>query len=85
MVRDKQDDEDDSDDEQDRRVAAAGCFTAVRRVVSAIKRDKGVLQQILPVIYPLLAHSVSADGYIVLDEGLECLNTVINYAFNKKE
>lgn len=36
-------DNEDDDDEEERQLAAAGCVTAIRRIIEAINKDKAAL------------------------------------------
>jgi hypothetical protein len=74
------DDNDDEDEAEERLLAAAGCVTAIRRIVEAINKDKVGLAQILPIIYPILMHSLTPDGLDAIDEGLDVINIFIYYA-----
>ena len=71
-----------SDGEEEKMLAAAACVTAIRRIVDACNKDKNGLRQILPIIYPILQHSLTEDGLDVIDEGLDCINILIYHAFD---
>ena len=74
---------DNDDDAEEKALAAAGCVTAMRRIIEAINKDKQGLQNILPIIYPILMHSLTPDGLDAIEEGLDCINIMIYYAFDK--
>lgn len=74
---------DDDDEAEEKALAAAGCVTAIRRIIEAINKDKQGLVQILPVIYPILMHSLTPDGLDVIEEGLDCINIFIYYACDR--
>lgn len=73
-----------SDGEEEKMLAAAACVTAIRRIVDACSKDKNGLRQILPIIYPILAHSLTEDGLDVIDEGLDCINILIYNAYDQE-
>jgi len=77
------DDNDDEDEAEERLLAAAGCVTAIRRIVEAINKDKVGLAQILPIIYPILMHSLTPDGLDAIDEGLDVINIFVYYACDR--
>ena len=66
--------DDDDDAEEERALAAAGCIAAIRRILEALNKDKAGLAQILPIIYPILMHSLTPDGLDAIDDGLDCIN-----------
>lgn len=78
MVTDDNNDDDDAAEEQ--ALAAAGCVTAIRRILEAVNKDKAGLHQILPIIYPILMHSLTPDGLDAIDDGLDCINIFVYYA-----
>ena len=71
---------DDEDEQEEQALAAAGCVTAIRRIVEAINKDKNMLASILPIIYPILMHTLTPDGLDSIDEGLDVTNIFIYYA-----
>jgi hypothetical protein len=77
------DDGDDDEDAEEKALAAAGCVTAIRRILEAINKDKNGLARILPIIYPILLHSLTPDGLDAIDEGLDCINIFIYYACDR--
>ena len=77
------DDNDDEDETEERALAAAGCVTAIRRIVEAINKDKEGLATILPIIYPILMHSLTPDGLDAIDEGLDVINIFVYYACDR--
>ena len=79
-----EDNGEDDDGEEERALAAAGCVTAIRRILEAINKDKAGLGQILPIIYPILMHSLTPDGLDAIDDGLDCINIFIYYACDKE-
>ena len=74
------DNDDDDEDVQERELAAAGCVTAIRRIIEALNKDKAGLRQLLPIIYPILIHSMTPDGLEAIEDGLDCINIFIYYA-----
>ena len=70
--------------EEEKYLAAAGCVTAIRRILDAINKDKAGLAQVLPVIYPILLHSLSEDGNDSIDDGLDIINIFIYYACDRE-
>lgn len=61
-------------------MAAAGCVTAIRRILEACNKDKQQLGAILPIVYPILLHSLTPDGLDCIDEGIDCVNIFLYYA-----
>ena len=77
--------EDDEDDGlEERLLAAAGCVTAIRRILEAISKDKPAMAAILPIIYPILMHSLTTDGLDAIDDGLDCINVFVYYGCDKQ-
>lgn len=72
------------DDLEERELAAAGCVTAIKRIIAAISQDKSGLAQLLPIIYPILAHSLTIDGLDSIEEGLECINLFVYHACSRE-
>ena len=64
-------------------MAAAGCVTAIRRIIEALNKDKSGLSQILPVIYPTLTHTLTPDGLEAIEEGLDCINILIYHGYDR--
>mmetsp|Transcript_42364 Transcript_42364/g.55849 ORF Transcript_42364/g.55849 Transcript_42364/m.55849 type:complete len:774 (-) Transcript_42364:479-2800(-) len=79
-----EDNGDDDDGEEERALAAAGCVTAMRRIIEAINKDKAGLASILPIIYPILMHCLTPDGLDSIDDGLDCTNIFIYYACDRE-
>ena len=75
---------DDADADEEKALAAAGCVTAIRRILEACNKDKIGLRQILPIIYPILLHSLTPDGLDCIDEGLDCINIFVYYACDRE-
>lgn len=75
-----EDNGEDDDGVEERLLAAAGCITAIRRILEALNKDKVQLGLVLPIIYPLLVHSLTPDGLDAIDEGLDCINIFVYYA-----
>jgi len=73
----------DEDLEEEKALAAAGCVTAIRRILEACSKDPQQLRQILPIIYPILLHSLTPDGLDCIEEGLDCINIFIYHACNR--
>ena len=73
-----------ADGEEEKYLAAAGCITAIRRILEAINKDKQGLAQVLPIIYPILIHSLSEDGIDCLEEGLDIINIFLYYACDRE-
>ena len=42
------------------------------------------MARILPIIYPILLHSLTPDGLDAIDEGLDCTNIFIYYACDRE-
>ena len=74
---------DDDDGEEERALAASGCVTAIRRILEALNKDKAGLAAILPIIYPILMHSLTPDGLDAIDDGLDCINVFIYHACDR--
>jgi len=74
----------DDDAEEEKALAAAGCVTAIRRILEALNKDKAGLSQILPIIYPILMHCLTPDGLDVIDDGIDCTNIYIYYACDRE-
>ena len=55
----------------------------MRRIIEAINKDKDGLRAILPIIYPILMHSLTPDGLDAIEEGLDCINIFIYYACDR--
>lgn len=75
-----EDNGEDDDGVEERLLAAAGCITAIRRILEALNKDKVQLGLVLPIIYPLLMHSLTPEGLDAIDEGLDCINIFVYYA-----
>ena len=41
------------------------------------------LTQILPIVYPIMVHSLTPDGLEAIEEGLDCINIFIYYGCDK--
>ena len=54
-------------------------MTAIRRIIEALNKDKMGLTQILPIVYPIMVHSLTPDGLEAIEEGLDCINIFIYY------
>jgi len=39
---------------------------------------------ILPIIYPILMHSLTTDGLDAIDDGLDCINVFVYYGCDKQ-
>lgn len=74
---------DDDSDAEEKALAAAGCVVAMRRIIEAINKDKAGLIAILPIIYPIMMHSLTPDGLDAIEEGLDCINIMVYYAFDR--
>jgi len=72
------------DGEEEKALAAAGCVTAIRRILEAINKDKVGLAATLPIIYPLLLHCLSEEGLDCIDDGLDIINIFIYYACDRE-
>ena len=59
-------------------------MTAIRRILEAVRKDKAGIQQILPIIYPIMMHSLTPDGLDVIDEGLDCINIFIYHGCDRQ-
>ena len=64
---------------EERELAAAGCVTAIRRILEALNKDRAGLAQVLPIILPIMMHSLTPDGLEAIEEGLDCINIFIYY------
>ena len=70
---------DDYAEMEERELAAAGCVTAIRRILEALNKDRAGLAQVLPIILPIMMHSLTPDGLEAIEEGLDCINIFIYY------
>jgi len=72
--------QDNEDDDGESSLAAIGCVQAIRRVLDSVSKDPKVLQQIEPIIFPLLMHGLTPDGLDSTEEVLDCLAILLYYS-----
>lgn len=66
------------EDEGEGQMAAEGVITAIQRIVSIVSQDNELLSQIEKIIEPLIKHCLSAEGFEMLDDGVEMVRVLIN-------
>ena len=74
----------DREAQEEKDKAATGCFTAIRRILEACNKDKLKIGAILPIVYPILLHSLTPDGLDCIDQGIDCINIFLYYACSKE-
>ena len=70
--------EDDEDGEA--ILAAAGCVSAIRRLVEVCVKDAEMLPKLLNEVYPVIMHSLSIDGIDAAEDGLDITAICLYYS-----
>lgn len=73
----KQDQE--ADDDGETILTAVASFTSIRRIIDAIQSDMELLKKVEKIVYPVLLHSLTADGLDSIEEGIDCISMLIHY------
>jgi len=60
-------------------MAAAGCVSAIRRLVESITKDADMLSKLIQVVFPIIMHSLSIDGIDAIEDGLDITAIAMYY------
>lgn len=61
------------DEDGDAVMAAAGCVSAIRRLVEVASNDKEMIARLLVSCFPVVLHSMTVDGLDACEDGLDII------------
>ena len=62
-------------------MAAAGCVTAIRRVIEAVSKDKALLFELRKHVMPIMMHGLTPDGLDCIEDVLEITGLFVYHEF----
>jgi hypothetical protein len=75
----KQDAEQEDDGET--ILTAVATFTSIRRIIDSVNEDAELLNKVETIIYPILLHSLTADGLDSIEEGIDCISLLVHHGY----
>jgi hypothetical protein len=61
----------------------SGTIMSIKRILDAVQEDIPLMQQVEHIIYPVLLHTLTVDGFDSIEEGMDCITFLIYYAYKQ--
>lgn len=65
-------------------LAAGAALATIRRILDSVHKDVPVLVEVESMIYPVLLHTLTADGLDSLAEGVDCITIIIHHGYRQR-
>lgn len=76
--------EEDDDDFGEASLAAIGTVASIRRILVVLSDDAKAIRQAEDIIYPVLLHTMTADGLDSVEEGVDCIGLVVQHGYRQQ-
>lgn len=72
------------EDDGESILAAIASITSIRRIIDAIQNDIPLLTQVEHIVYPVLLHTLTADGLDSIEEGIDCITLFLYHGYKNR-
>lgn len=61
-------------------LTSVGCITAIKTIISAVSKNKLLLEQVEDIIYPNIVYILTPDGLDSIEDGIDCISLFLKHS-----